>query len=216
MNRPLYKETSLADALAFNWRGWNLSEKMDGVWTVSVFGGSLVTGEIMPDGRFYGFDIACIAGEDVRCRSWFERSEALIDCAAHYGFPLVKQGSGTEFIEAILHDGGEGVVAKPFDAPFGRDWFKVKRVETFDVTVTAKLRGAIAIAYEGQNAGKCPLAGRKLELVRIGDVVEIAAYKRYASGKFREPRFIRFRKDKKIDFENNLSGESLSLTIALP
>jgi ATP-dependent DNA ligase len=140
----------------------------------------------------------------------------LIDCAARYGFRLVKQGRGAEFIEAILANGGEGVVAKPFSAPFGMDWFKVKRVETFDVTVTAKLRGAIAIAYEGQDAGKCPLAGRNLEFVRVGDVVEIAAYKRYASGKFREPRFVRFREDKKIEFANNLSGESISFTIALP
>ena len=216
MNRPLYKETSLADALAFNWRGWHLSEKMDGVWTVRDFDGSLVTGETMRDGSFYGFDIVMADNQDVRHCAWLDRRTALIDCAARYGFRLVKQGSGAEFIEAILANGGEGVVAKPFDAPFGRDWFKVKRVETFDVTVTAKLRGAIAISYQGQDAGKCPLAGRNLEFVRVGDVVEIAAYKRYASGKFREPRFVRFREDKKIEFANNLSGESISFTIALP
>jgi len=216
--RPDYRTCDLQAALAFNWRGcdWHLSEKMDGVWTVCDFDGSLVTGETMRDGSFYGFDIAFIAGEDVRRRSWFDRSEALIDCSARYGFRLVKQGSGAEFIEAVLAAGGEGIVAKPFAAPFGVDWFKVKRVETFDVTVTAKLRGAIAIAYEGQDAGKCPLAGQNLEFVRVGDVVEIAAYKRYASGKFREPRFVRFRHDKLIPVVEKLSGESLSMTIALP
>ena len=198
ISRPHYHSTSLADALAFNWRGcdWHLSEKMDGVWTVRDFDGSLVTGETMASGEFYGFDIVTHGGEDVRRRSWFDRSAALIDCAARHGFALVKSGTGAEFIEAIIRDGGEGCVAKPFGAPFGLDWFKIKRIETFDVTVTGKVQSAIEIAYEGQPAGKCALFGSNWESVQIGDIVEIAAYRRNASGKFREPRFLRVRTDK--------------------
>ena len=112
MKRPEYKETTLADALKFNWRGcdWHLSEKMDGVWTLRDFDRSLVTGETMRDGNFYGFDIVTADNQDVRRCAWLDRRTALFDCAARYGFRLVKQGIGAEFIEAILANGGEGVV----------------------------------------------------------------------------------------------------------
>lgn len=197
IHRFPYSSMTVADALAFNWRGcWHLSEKKDGVWTVRQFNGSTVTGETMKGGEFYGFDIVTADGQDVRRCAWLDRSQALIDCAARHGFPLVKQGHGAEFIEAILRDGGEGCVAKRFDAPFGLDWFKCKRVETFDVLVTGKVQSAIEIAFENQPAGKCALFGSNWESVQIGDVVEIAAYRRNASGKFREPRFLRIRRDK--------------------
>jgi hypothetical protein len=196
ITRPFYGVTSLADALRFDWRGWHLSEKKDGVWTVRQFDGSLVTGEKMRDGRFYAFDIANHEGQDVRQCAWLDRREALIDCAARHGFPLVKQGHGAEFIEAVLRDGGEGCVAKLFCAPFGVDWFKIKRVEAFDVTVTGNVTSAMEIAFEGQPAGKCALFGSNWESVQIGDVVEIVAYRRNVSGKFREPRFLRIRTDK--------------------
>ena len=219
MTRPLYNETSLADALAFDWRGWHLSEKYDGVWRVNRFANCVVTGEAMRDGRFFAFDIPVAFGQDVRRLSWTEREQALTELFSQLNPKLnwhrCATGSGAEFIEAVLANGGEGIVAKPFDAKFGEDWFKVKRVQTFDVTVTAKLRGAIAIAYEGQDAGKCPLSGAKWNAAQIGDVIEIEAYRRNASGKFREPRFIRFREDKMIQPIQNTSGNSLSLTISL-
>lgn len=82
IQRPCYGSTDLAAALAFNWSGWHLSEKMDGVWTVREFGSSIVTGETMRDGSFYGFDIVTIQGQDVRGRAWLDRGEDLRDCAA--------------------------------------------------------------------------------------------------------------------------------------
>jgi hypothetical protein len=36
------------------------------------------------------------------------------------------------------------------------------------------------------------------ELIRVGDVVEIAAMRRNVSGKFREARFVRARHDKNL------------------
>lgn len=198
IQRPFYSTTDLAAALRFDWRGWHLSEKMDGVFSVRAFGNSIVTGEAMKSGEFYGFDIVTADNQDVRHCAWLDRREALIDCAARYGIPLVKQGYGAEFIEAVLRDGGEGVVAKPFDAPFGADWIKCKRVETFDVVVTGKVQSAIEISFEGQHAGKCALFGSNWESVSIGDVVEVSAYWRNVSGKFREARFVRVRADKNL------------------
>ena len=217
MNRPIYKETSLKDALKFNWRGcdWHLSEKMDGVWTVRDFDGSRVTGETMSDGRFFAFDILTADNQDVRQCAWFDRRTALIDCAARYGFRLVKQGIGAEFIEAVLRDGGEGIVAKSFNAPFGVDWFRVKRSETFDCRIEAKLRGAVLLSLNGEPAGKCPLRGANFEAAQVGDIIEVRAYRRNVSGAFREPVFLRFRADKKIQAIQNLSGNSISLTISL-
>lgn len=196
ITRPFYSTTDLADALVRDWRGWHLSEKMDGVFSVREFGNSIVTGETMKTGEFYGFDILTADNLDLRRRAWLDRREALIDCAARYGFRLVKQGHGAEFIEAVLRDGGEGCVAKPFAAPFGEGWIKCKRVETFDVVVTGKVQSAIEISFEGQPAGKCALFGSNWESVSIGDVVEISAFRRNFSGKFREPRFLRIRTDK--------------------
>lgn len=192
-----YGRLDLADALKFDFRGWHLSQKMDGVWRPREIGRSIVIGEAMRDGRFFAFDCPVAYGEDVRRMAWTERRDAMRQIAREAGVNTAPEGHGAEFLEAVLANGGEGVVAKPFDSPLGFNWFKVKRRETFDVTVTAKLRGAIAIGYEGQDAGKCALAGRNLELVRVGDVVEITAYRRNVhSGKFREARFVRVRPDK--------------------
>ena len=114
----------------------------------------------------------------------------------HYGFKIPKSGTGADFITSTIEAGGEGVVAKPIAARFGRDWLKIKRVETYDVRITAKLQNAVAIEFENQAAGKCPIYGANHEAARIGGIIEIAAMRRNASGKFREPRFLKFRSDK--------------------
>jgi len=196
ITRPIYRSTALAAALHWHWQGWHLSRKMDGVWQQREISGSLLVGEAMRDGEFFAFDCPVAYGEDIRRRQWRERGEAMRQIAREAGVNTAPAGHGAEFIEAVLRDGGEGCVAKPLEGFFGVGWHKIKRVETFDATVTDKLRGAIAISYEGQDAGKCALSGRKFDAVSVGDVVEIAAMQRNVSGKFREPRFIRVRYDK--------------------
>lgn len=188
---------------------------MDGVWSVKEFGGSTVTGETMPDGTFYGFDIVNHDSQDLRFSGWNDRRAALIDCAARNGFQVSESGTGAAFIKAVLANGGEGVVAKPVNSKFGVGWIKVKRVETFDVTITAKLTNAVAVELDGVPSGKCPLKGAEFDAAEIGDIIEIAAFSRLDSGKFREPRFIRFRHDKKIERDETLSGESIGFTISL-
>ena len=198
IDRPRYFSTDLAAALRHDWRGWHFSQKMDGVFSVRTFGDSTLTGETMPDKSFHAFDIVTAYGEDVRRRQWRERREAMLQIAREAGVATVAEGHGSEFIEAIIARGFEGVVAKSFDAYFGVGLFKIKKTVTYDVTVTAKLQGAVAIAYEGQDSGKCALSGWKFDAVRVGDVVEISCFARLASGKFRSPVFLRFRHDKNL------------------
>ncbi len=49
-------------------------------------------------------------------------------------------------------------------------------------------------SFEGENRGFC-CAGAAFNLIKPGDIVEIAAYGLTAKGKFREPRFVRIRHD---------------------
>lgn len=202
VTRPIYGVTSLKAALAWHWRGWHLSEKMDGVFALRQFAGCTVTGESMRDGRFFAFDIPVAFGQDVRRLPWTERSAALDELFSRLNPKLnwhrCAAGAGAEFIEAVLANGGEGIVAKPMAAPFGVAWLKVKRKENFDCTVIEIniARGSIRLALDGQDCGWCS-ARAAFDQIRVGDVVEIIAYGRHASGKFREARFKRIRADKK-------------------
>jgi ATP-dependent DNA ligase len=192
----------LKDALAQSWRGWQLSEKMDGRFAVRQFAGCTVTGEAMRDGRFYAWDIATAFGEDIRRRQWPERDEAITELfnrlPPKLNWHRPATGHGAEFIEAVLHAGGEGVVAKPNWGYFGIHFTKIKRVETFDVKIVTKhpTKYSVAIEYDGQPAGNVAVLFGRYDEVAPGDVIEIAAYGRTAKGCFREPRFIRTRKDK--------------------
>lgn len=199
--RPYYGVTGLKVALAWHWRGWHLSQKMDGENAVHQFAGCTVTGEAMPDGKFYAWDIVTAFGSDIRRLAWRERELALSELFTRLNPKLnwhrCATGAGAEFIEAVLANGGEGVVAKPLAAPFGVAWTKIKRQETFDCTVTERniARGSIRLALHGEDCGWCP-ARAAFDKIRVGDIVEIVAFSRHASGKFREARFRRIRTDK--------------------
>jgi hypothetical protein len=207
IKRPDYGSVSLRDALAADWRGWHLSEKKDGCFAFRNYAGCTVAGEAMRDGRFFAFDIPVAFGEDVRKLPWTERSAALDDLFFRLNPKLnwhrCATGHGSEFIESVLAAGGEGVVSKPWDAPFGRNLFKVKRVQTFDVIITEPPETRLSIGIgefrEGVlvDAGRVPIRSlRILEHLQVGDVIEIAAQCRTVKGKFREPHFVRVRADK--------------------
>lgn len=200
--RPHYASLPLADALRERWRGCHLSQKMDGVWSVRELGGSIYTGEAMKAGGFHVFDVCRVCGQDVRWLPWIERRAALLELASRFpaGWNIANEGHGPEFIEAVLRAGGEGVVAKSWQSAFGIGWTKIKRVETFDCTVAEMdiARGSIRLDMNGEDCGWCPCQ-RAFHSVRLGDVVEVAAYGRNASGKFREARFVRVRTDKTFE-----------------
>lgn len=116
-------------------------------------------------------------------------------------FRLSRTGSGGEFLEALLSAGGEGVVAKPLDSPFGVGWLKCKRVETFDMLVTDidLARGSLRLAdlSTGDDRGWCP-AKASFQDVKIGDCVEVLAFGLTPKGRLREARFVRVRPDKTV------------------
>lgn len=88
-------------------------------------------------------------------------------------------------------------VADALRAGLNRAFIKIKRSETFDCTVIAKheSKQSIALSLNGEPCGWCPCF-TGFNRVKIGDVVEIEAMRRNPSGRFREPRIIRSRKDK--------------------
>jgi ATP-dependent DNA ligase len=199
--RPSYNALDLAAALKANWHGQHLSEKADGVCVRREFAGCAVWGDSMRDGRLMVWDIDCAFGCDVRRLPWTERERALTELFGQLNPKLnwhrCPTGHGAEFIEAIIQAGGEGIVAKPFDAPFGVGLWKVKRTESFDLVCAERneRRGSIRLAGPGgEDYGWCPCRAA-FDRIRLGDVVEIEAYGRHASGKLREARFKRIRAD---------------------
>ena len=227
MNFPAPQPVPLADAL--NWPAspdWIYETKLDGCRAM-LGNGALqgrvrsypLPGAIPPalanatlDGELVGnvfwcFDLIEADGADLRPLPLRERRRHLL--ALQPRFPawlkLIPSwtGDGGEFLEAVLRDGGEGVVAKNLSAPYGVDWHKAKRLATFDVVVTDADGGKLSVAvgqYQGGelvNCGRLPVQNlATLESLRPGDVVEIAAECRTARGKFRSPRFVRVRTDK--------------------
>jgi hypothetical protein len=191
IDRPTYLNLSLQEGLSLAASpDWQYTEKMDGVRHELLIGGSIIHGEMMRDGSFYAFDIPVHNGVDIRKATRRERI-AVLD-AFNLLRPL-QSNDGATLLTDVLAAGGEGIVAAHLDAPFNAPLYRCKRVETFDVRVCGILPGAFEIEFENQQAGKVPAHGHSAS---IGDILEIAAFKRTASGKFREPRIIRLRPDK--------------------
>lgn len=192
--RPRFGEVPLTDGL--RWRpsaDWRFEEKLDGRWHEKRIGQSVIVGELMPSGDFFAFDIVIHIGVDVRPLALCERLTILNT----FNLARPATGCGGEFLEAVLSRGGEGVVAKRLDAPFGVDWWRCKRIASFDCVVTERdcARGSIRLSLDGQDVGWCP-ARQAFDSIGCGDVVEVAAFGRHGSGKLREARFIRLRPDK--------------------
>lgn len=199
ISRPAYGNLSIADALKTNWAGFHVSEKVDGCWHQLEIGNSVIVGELVKDGRFFAFDCPVYQGEDIRHRPTAERF-AMLD-----SFRLLRattphtSESPAQFLQRILAEGGEGIVGRRLDSPFWDSPIKVKGVATYDCTVSDVGGGqlSIGLAYQGSDAGRCPCRDlATLDSLKVNDVVEICAAGRHPSGKFREARFLRIRRDK--------------------
>ena len=178
-------------ALGQSWRGWHLSRKLDGVfrWQGDV------CGELLPDGSFWPFDVRCPG-------QWADRLPVLKRQILANAWQSIPCGHGVEFIEAMIalarRDNTPDVcVAKPLDAPFGVGLVKIKLVDTYDVIVTdaSGAQLSVAIAYQGQPAGRVMVRGPARDCLQMGDIIEIGGTL-LPSGKFREARFVRVRADK--------------------
>lgn len=206
--RPPFESVPLA--VGRQWRGgagFLYEEKLDGVFHAreyrGSFGSCMIVGELVGGkcGSHYAFDIVHYAGQDLRALALRDRLKVLGELQAgelRGEFLRPASGQGGEFLEAVLARGGEGVVAKPLDAPYGALWYKCKRVETRDCVILEKHSGGKSSVRLGEVApppgtgiidrGWMPLRGSKFDQVSCGMVIEVTAYGEHASGLFREAR----------------------------
>lgn len=203
IERPTFVTVPLKDGLRWaGGGGWRYEEKMDGVWHVKEIQGAVLVGELMKSGEFYAFDMVELMDEDIRHLPLRTRLQYLDRGYSRLGqnaFLRPASGHGAEFLEAVLARGGEGVVAKELDAPFGSEWFKCKRIITLDLIVTEKAldgRSSIRLSeLNGEDRGWCPCRA-EYDNICVGEIVEVAAYGLTSKGKLREPRFVKRRPDK--------------------
>jgi ATP-dependent DNA ligase len=183
------------------------------------------------------FDSPQVCGEDISKLSDRKRREKLLEIIPklqkYIKGEVIPRSPATEaksMYEFIVGRGGEGVMLKDLDAPYGRGWYKVKKVKTWDVVImgyedpketsektdgsVSETRlhkkgwiGAIIFGFyvngELKKFGTCggipdavleELSKNKKK--NIGRAIEIKAQERTKKGKFRHPRFVRFRDDK--------------------
>ncbi len=156
-----------------------------------------IDGELL-GGVFYAFDLVTDEnGDDLRNLPLFKRKEKLNAIVPMFPswMRLIPSGAnGAEYLEAVLHNGGEGIVAKDLDCRYGFGWFKAKRCETYDVVVTEKQSSGVTV----EGGGKVQVGWDAWLEIRIGDVIEISCHSITKTGKYREPVFIRRRTDKTL------------------
>lgn len=166
-------------------------------WKHHAFDGCLV-GEI-----YYLFDVLTLDGEDTRRRPLFERRTLLRSVALPSWCRLVPCGKNIgEFLEAVIRDGGKGIVLKNLLERYGNaEWIKVEPPETVDVVVTAVHRDTLSVTvgqFRGNALVDCGLVflGSLVPDARVGEVLEIAVGGRDPQGVFQRTRFVRFRPEK--------------------
>jgi ATP-dependent DNA ligase len=171
--------------------------------------------------RFVAFDLPYFAGVDRRGAPLSERLRDL-GLVLRDAVPPLEASTAlvadTDLADVIWESGGEGLIIKELNAPYtsgGRTgWWKLKRVQTSDAVVIGLEPGKGR--YAGQAGalilGQYDDAGALVEIARVsgmrdgerrhideravGRVVEFDYQERTAAGRFRHPRFKRFRPDR--------------------
>ena len=147
-----------------------------------------------PGGVFFAFDLLCIGEVDLKTM-WLEaRWEKLQSIAPHFppGWFLIEHAARDDknFVERQWALGAEGVVAKPWDLPYGR-MLACKRLQTYHCVVTS-MGGTQSVGIADSNGlqdrGRVTLRGGKVDKVRVGSVIKVEAMGQTGSGKLREPR----------------------------
>ena len=196
--KPTIESVPLADGL--KWRGGDFlyQEKSDGRHEFAEIGGAIVNAERMADGGLVINDILSVGTlslslETTRAR-WFclEYWWQGFRSAKIPNIRLCRVGDGGQFLERLLSEGGEGVIAKPLDSAFGVGWLKCKRSMVYfcEVIDLDPMRGSAILADRdsGEPRGKLALRGGKFELVRVGSILKVEAYGLTAKGLLREAR----------------------------
>jgi hypothetical protein len=188
MNKPSFVSVPMETGL--RWRagnGFREEEKLDGRWHVEELPCATVIGELMPGGQFYAFDILNCEGQDLRPLPLSERLKIL----SMVPNILRPEHGGPELLARVLARGGEGVVRKRLDQPYGAQWEKCKRVSVFYCRVADldPMRGSAILVDRdsGEKRGKLPLRNR-YEQVRVGSILKVEAFGITARGLLREAR----------------------------
>lgn len=200
--------------------------------------------------NYWVFDIILDKnGKDVRHLPYKERRSLLVeylgeisDPKNHLNIIPVETKDKKGFYQQIIEAGGEGVILKDINAPYGKNWAKVKKFATWDVVITGfkdpkeitkKVSGEESPSkfFENDWIGAISFGqffnGKLIEFgycsgmdddlrerisnnkeFYIGKVIEIGAQERLVSGRFRHPRFLRFRLDKNAEDCVYRAGES--------
>lgn len=226
---PAPHPVALADAL--RWQAspdWTFETKLDGCRARLASGelqgrarcyplpgplpaalaGCILDGELVAS-TYFAFDVLEADGQNLRKRPLRERRAVLLAllplCPAWIRLvPSAPRGmAGGEYLAEVLRRGGEGICAKRISAPYGREWFKAKRRETFDVVVASKSPDKLSVAVAQYDNGQLVPCGRVAVLspwhfnrIHAGAVLELTAQGRTKHGAFREPAFVRTRTDK--------------------
>ena len=192
MNKPSFESVPMETGL--RWRdgnGWRYEEKMDGRWHVEELPDDItVVGELMRSGQFFAFDVLRCNGQDLRPLPLSERLTVLDGLR----LPRSAVGDGGAFLAAVLERGGEGIVRKRLDQPYGSPWEKCKRSQVFYCRVADldPMRGSAILADRdtGEKRGKLALHS-KFDRVRVGSILKVEAYGLHRSGLLREARLDR-------------------------
>jgi len=168
-------------------------------WRSHAFDGVLV------DKIYYVFDVLMIDFEDMRRRPLFERQKVLrsMDWAMPGWCKLIPSGKNIgEFLEAVVHHGGKGIILKSLLQPYGKaEWIKVEPTATADVVIMALHESDRCVTvgqFQGETLVDCGTVflGSLLAEAWPGQVIEVALNKRRPDKPFETARFIRFRPDK--------------------
>jgi hypothetical protein len=184
------KKLIVPRAEADSWRAdsWRVEQKMDGRFAVREIAGRTIAGELMRDDSFVAFDCLAVNGQDISSEPLRTR---LRELDAVPGLIRPSVGFGSEFVEAVIANGGEGVVAKRLDSPYHAGMLAIKRVVELECVVTEIppfQAVKIADARTGADRGKVKIHAFKISKIRVGSIIKVIGMNLTEKGFVREGR----------------------------